>query len=103
MILYLFVRKMVFVLSVYAIVIPCIGFILIDSYKKKVEDLNVFEAGFTDPSEEVRQLARNHDYVGFAVDRAKSGIPGAIGCGIALSSLDIAAYLKKKKESEDLE
>jgi hypothetical protein len=60
-----------------------------------------FEKAWTDQSSEIRQLAKDRDYVGFVLYRMMSGIPSAIGGALAVSSVDVARYTKKKKELDD--
>jgi hypothetical protein len=92
---------MIFTLCGVPIAFALIGLLELPIYQKPLEQVTDFEKAWTDQSSEIRQLAKDRDYVGFVLYRMMSGIPSAIGGALAVSSVDVARYTKKKKELDD--
>jgi hypothetical protein len=78
-----------------------VSFLQMPIYMKSADRRTDNENLWTNPSEELHQYAVKGDYLNFALYRMGTGLPSAIGAGLALASGDIARSKKKKKELDD--
>lgn len=97
----IFFNRMVFTLCGVPILYAVIGLLELPIYQKPIEQVTDFEKAWTDQSIEIRQLAKDRDYLGFILYRMMSGIPSALGGALAVAGVDVARQKKKKEELED--
>jgi hypothetical protein len=79
-----------------------VGFLALPIYMKSAAERTDTENLWTDPSEELHQYAVKGDYLSFGLYRMGSGLPSAIGGGIAAGSGSVTVYKKKKKDLENI-
>jgi hypothetical protein len=91
----LFRNKIIASISGYVILDVCVNFALLHIYTKPPQVLTTAEVRWTRASQESYQLATGNDYFGFARYIVITSLPGAIGCGLALSCVDLF-YSRKK-------